>query len=126
MANIKKANQEALDALQKMKEKDGGIPEDAIRDVKESHQQFLSKQEKESDEQKEQIPVIDIKRYSSTHSNLHKKKYVIKAMLSLLGFMSISILVFYLWQVIFCAKMKLEDVHVFLRDGKVKYLSSLI
>lgn len=124
MANIKKANQEALDALQKMKEKDGGIPEDAIRDVKESHQQFLSKQEKESDEQKEQIPVIDIKRYSSTHSNLHKKKYVIKAMLSLLGFMSISILVFYLWQVIFCAKMKLEDVHVFLRDGKVKYLSS--
>ena len=34
MANIKKANQEALDALQKMKEKDGGIPEDAIRDVK--------------------------------------------------------------------------------------------
>ena len=41
MGNIKKANQEALDTLRKIKEKDGVISEDTIRDVKESHRQFL-------------------------------------------------------------------------------------
>ena len=124
MGNIKKANQEALDTLRKIKEKGGVISEDTIRDVKESHRQFLLKQEKNLDEREGQIPVNDIERYSSTHSNSRKKKYVVKSMLSLLGFMSIGVLIFYLWKVAFCANMKLEDVHVFLRDGKVKYLSS--